>query len=412
MGQCFDDRLTTSALAIVFVAGGAGLLSSCGRSSATANGSEAPAVAVTQVRRVDLSRAVVITAELRPYQEIDVHAKVAGYVRQMAVDVGDRVTTGQPLATLEIPELEDDVHQADAAVSASTSEVDKARAEVDRAQSAYDAAHLAATRLANVSKAQPGLVAQQEIDEALGRDRVDAAQVVTAKAAVAAAEQQVQVAKAQQARTHALFDYSRITAPFAGVVTKRYADTGSMIQAGTSSQTQAMPLVRLAEDDRLRLVIPVPESAVPNIHTGGAVEVQVPVLNRTFTGTVARFASQVDPATRTMHTEVDVENPARQLVPGMYAEVSVTLATRPAALAVPIQALDRAEDRVSVMRVGPDRTVEVRPVQIGLETAAYAEVLAGLAEGDLVIVGGRSQLHAGIKVDPRSTTALPAAGGR
>ena len=151
------------------------------------------------------------------------------------------------------------------------------------------------------------------------------AQVAAAKSALAAAEEQVNVNSADTQKVKTLMEYTRVTAPFAGVITKRYADTGSMIQAGTASQTQAMPVVRLSENSLLRLILPVPESAVPTVHIGQQVEVRVPTLNRSFPGRVARFADKLSPATRTMDTEVDVPNPSLVLMPGMYAEVDLTL---------------------------------------------------------------------------------------
>src|SRR5262249_5935948 len=159
-----------------------------------------------------------------------------------------------------------------------------------------------------VLKARPNLVAQQDIDEATGRDRVAEAQVATAKAALAAAAEQLAIAKASLNKTRTLLAYAQITAPFAGVITHRYADTGAMIQAGTSSQTQAMPLVKLSQNSVLRLTIPVPESAVPQVHLGESVDVTVPALRKTFVGQVSRFADKLDEQTRTMHTEVDVKN--------------------------------------------------------------------------------------------------------
>ena len=168
-------------------------------------------------------------------------------------------------------------------------------------------------------------------------------------------------------------DYTRVTAPFAGVITKRYADTGSMIQAGTASQTQAMPLVQLSENSLLRLILPVPESAVPTVHIGQQVEVRVPTLNRSFPGQVARFADKLSLATRTMDTEVDVPNPTLVLIPGMYAEVNLTLDRRNAVLAVPVTAVDMDRRRrmppARVMVVTPDNRVEIRKVELGLETA-------------------------------------------
>jgi RND family efflux transporter MFP subunit len=385
------------------LAAGTALGASCSGRPASPAAASPPVVAVARIHRTNLTRTLVLTAEFRPYEEIDVHAKVAGYVKSIAVDVGDRVTAGQLLATLEIPELRDEVDQADASVRQADSEIVRAKADLDRAQSARDVTHKAATRLSAVSAAQPGLVAQQEIDDAVGKDRVADAQVNTASATVATAEQLRQVAQANAAKLHAMFDYARITAPFDGVVTKRYADTGSMIQAGTSSQTQAMPIVRLSNNARLRLVIPVPESAVPDIHLGGAVAVHVPALNKTLTGTVARFADQVDAATRTMHTEVDVPNPSLELVPGSYAEASIVTGERQGVLAAPLQALTRG-DHVTVLVVGAKNAIEERQVVLGLETADEVEILSGLAEGDLVVVGNRGQLHTGLVIQPKLTT--------
>jgi RND family efflux transporter MFP subunit len=386
------------------------LAASCADRQAGSAGAAAPIVAVAKVRRADLTRSVPVTAEFRPYEEIDVHAKVAGYVKSIIVDVGDRVTTGQLLATLEIPELQDEVDQADAAVRQSQSEIVRAKSDLDRAQSAHDVTQKAATRLSAVFAAQPGLVAQQEVDDVVGRDRVADAQVHTAIAAVATAEQQLQVSQANAAKLHALFEYSRITAPFDGVITKRYADTGSMIQAGTSSQTQAMPVVRLSRNGKLRLVIPVPESAVPSIHLGSVVAVRVPVLNRTFPGTVARFSDQVDLATRTMHTEVDVPNPSLELVPGMYAETTIIIGQRLGAIVAPVQAISRG-DHTTVLVVGANHALEERQVELGLETPEDVEIVSGLAAGDLVVVGNRSQLLPGLVIQPK-LIAPASEGGR
>src|SRR6185312_817615 len=236
-----------------------------------------------------------------------------------------------------------------AAVSRAGEEVKRAQADLQRAQSAHEVAHLSSTRLAGVIKVRPNLVAQQDVDDATGKDRVAEAQVSTAQAALAAAKEQLEVAKAGQSHTQTLFDYARITAPFAGVITHRYADTGAMIQAGTSSQTQSMPIVRLSENDRLRLVIPVPESAVSRIHLGGDVDVDVQSLHRMVKGTIARFSDRLDTDTRTMHVEVDVRNPKLELVPGMYADATILLDAAKDALVAPVQAIDRDEKGARAM---------------------------------------------------------------
>jgi RND family efflux transporter MFP subunit len=360
---------------------------------------EAPAVAVAKVQTGSLSRDVVLTAEFKPYQEVDVMAKVAGYIKDIQVDVGDRVRAGQLLATLEIPEMGADLQHASASVDQAQAETARARDELQRAQSAHQMTHLSFQRLSGVAAQRPGLIAQQEIDDAQSKDLVSEAQVASAKSALDVAGQQVHVHAADVQRVKMLMDYTRVTAPFAGVVTKRYADNGAMIQAGTASQTQAMPVVRISDNSRLRLVLPAPESVVPSVRNGESVEVHVPTLNRSFPGRVARFTGKVAPATRTMDTEVDVENPSMVLMPGMYAEVNLTLAHSGNVLTIPVTALDQGQGQVMV--VTPNNRVEVRKIQVGLESADKVEVRSGLNEGDLVVIAGRANLHAGDEVRPK-----------
>jgi RND family efflux transporter MFP subunit len=364
---------------------------------------EPPAVAVAPAASADISHGIVLTAEFRPFQEIDVMAKVAGYVKKIHVDVGDRVQEGQLLALIEIPEMADDQARAESLLSRSQAELARARDELKRAESSHNIAHLSYVRLSEVAKEKAGLIAQQEIDDAQSKDLVAEAQVSAAKSTVAAAEQQVHVSLAEVQKTKTLLDYTRVIAPFSGVVTKRYADLGSMIQAGTSSSTQAMPLVRLSQNDQLRLTLAVPESAVPRVHIGQEVEVRVPTLGRSFAGRVARFAGKVAAATRTMDTEVDVPNPNLVLIPGMYAQASLTLDERKHALAVPIAAVDFAGDEMSgqVLVVNTQNRVEARKLQLGLQTETKVEVRSGLREGEMVVTGNRSGLRPGQQVRPK-----------
>ena len=407
-----------SALALVITAL---FMTSCDQDGKeAAKTAQPPVVAVARTGVEDLSRDVVMTAEFRPYQEIDVMAKVAGYVKVIHVDIGDKVKRGQLLALLEVPEMANDMAQATAALKRSESEAVRTRDELRRAQSLNDIAHLSYTRLAEVAAKRPGLVAQQEIDDAKSKDLSTQAQVAAARSSIESANQQIQVSRAALARVRTMLAYTRVTAPFDGVVTKRYADVGAMIQAGTASQTQAMPLVRLSQNDLLRTIVPVPESAVPTIHIGQQVGVRVPTLNRSFSGKVTRFADKVATSTRTMDTEIDVPNANLILVPGMYAEVRLNLDRRKGALAVPVSAVDmagssspqpsRESGAVSttarsgnVMVVTPGNRIEIRKVSLGLETADKIEVLAGLKDGDLVVIGGRSSLQAGQEVRPKVT---------
>jgi RND family efflux transporter MFP subunit len=381
----------------------------CSKSPAAAAASGEPrtTVAVVRAERRDLAETLTIAADFRPFQQIDVHAKVAGFLKTIYVDVGDRVHAGQLLAVLEVPELQEETHQDEATVERSVHEVSRARADLERTESAHEVAHLGSARLAGVLKTRPNLIAQQDIDDAAAKDRIAEASVATAKAAVSSAEQQLAVSKAMAGRTRALVDYTRIMAPFSGVITHRYADTGAMIQAGTSSSTQAMPLVKLSQTDRLRLTIPIPESAVAHIRVGAPVEVRVDAVQRTFSGTVARFANTVNADTRTMETEVDVANPDQTLVPGMYAHATLAVADAKGALTIPVQALDRGEEKSTVLIVDSGRLAR-REVRTGLEAPDHIAIVAGLNDGDLVVVGNRSQLRVGTPVTPRIETAVAA----
>jgi RND family efflux transporter MFP subunit len=358
-------------------------------------------VGVTKVAKKSLGRHLTLSSELVPFQEIDVYAKESGYVQKLMVDYGTHVKVGQVVAILEIPELEAQLEEDQAEIKKATNQAARAQHELTRYQAQYKSLHLQYTRLNGVFESQPGIVAQQEVDDAQGKDLAASSQVDAGQAALEAAQSQLSVAKAKLAHDQTLFDYARITAPFTGVVTERYANLGTLVQAGTSSSTQAIPIVRLSQDDLFRLVIPVPESYVRFIKVGDPVDVRVPSLNRTFPGKVARFAVDVREDTRTMHTEVDVRNPERVLVPGLYAEADLTLEHREDIPSVPLQAVNHEGDKTTVFVVNSNHELEDRLVTLGLQTATDAEVVAGLREGELVVVSDRSGLKAQEKVVPQ-----------
>jgi RND family efflux transporter MFP subunit len=355
-------------------------------------------VGVTRVVKMSLGRTLTLSSELVPFQEIDVYAKESGYVKKLTVDYGSHVKAGEVMAVLEIPELEAQIDEDQADIKNATNQIARAQHELSRYQAQYEALHLEYTRLNGVFQSQPGIVAQQEVDDAQGKDLAAASQVDAGQAALEAAQSQLAAAKAKLVRDQSLFDYSRITAPFSGIVTERYANLGTLMQAGTGSSTQAMPLVRLSEDDLFRLVIPVPEAYVRFIKIGDPVNVRVPSLSRTFVGKVARFSVDVRADTRTMHTEVDVRNPERVLLPGLYAEAKLEFDQRENIPAVPVQAISHREGKTSVFVVDPEGRLEIRPVEIGVQTASDAEIASGLSEGEQVVVSDRSGLKAGEKV--------------
>jgi RND family efflux transporter MFP subunit len=382
-------------------------LSSCnGGSNVKASAEQAVTVGVTSVVKKTVSRQITLSSELVPFQEIDVYAKESGYVQKLDVDYGTHVKAGQTMATLEIPELQAQMQQDQAEIKNAIDQVSRADHELKRYDAQYNALHLQYTRLNGVFETQPGIVAQQEVDDAQGKDLAAASQVDAGKAALEAAQSQLAAAKAKLAHDETLFDYSRITAPFAGVVTERYANLGTLVQAGTSSSTQAMPIVRLSQDDLFRLVIPIPESYVRYIRVGDPVNVHVPSLNRTFPGKVARFSVDVRADTRTMHTEVDVPNPERVMMPGLYAEAEVGLDQKDNVPTVPLQAVSHQGNKTSVFVVNRDGELEERTVELGLQTTTDAEVLSGLSEGEQVVVSDRSGLKPSQKVHPQAMSVM------
>ncbi len=337
-----------------------------------------PTVAAAEVKRAELYNEVPIPAEFRPYMQVDLHAKVSGYVEQINVDIGDQVKAGQLLAKLEVPELDADLSRSQAAEK--------------RAAADYKDAHLVYSRLLAVDKSHPNLVAQQELDAAEARDS-------TTEATIAAS-------KAEREKYQTMIKYTQITAPFDGVVTRRFADPGSLIQAGTASDTQSMPLVRLSDNYHLRLDFPVSVAYVKDIRLGDHVDVLVESLGgKKFDGVISRSTQKIDEETRTMTTEIEVDNQDLELVPGMYAQVLLRAQRRPAALAIPIEAVPQGKDPI-VYVINKDQQIEARPVKLGLETPSYYEVLSGLTEGDLVMIGAHSTVKPGQKVKAKLVGSL------
>lgn len=350
-------------------------LHSRAQSPAGADFAATPIVAVARVTRENLSREVTMPAEFRPYVQVELHAKVSGYVDQMNVDFGDKVKAGELLATIEVPELQDELTNAIAAE--------------EKAEADYTNADLIYTRLMAVNKAHPNLVAEQDLDTAAANDQMAVAEIAEAKAEVG--------------KYKTLIAYTQITAPFDGVVTRRYADPGALIQAGTSSDTQSLPLVRVSDNYLLRLDFPVDVNYVQDIHVGDPVEVEVESLgNKTFSGTVTRFTYDVEDDTRKMITEIEVPNPKLEIDPGMYAMVALRVENRPNALTIPTEAVIAGETPM-VYVVNQNNEIEERAVQLGLETPDKYEVLSGLQEGDLVVIGNHSEIQTGQKVEPKLT---------
>jgi len=370
------------------------LSSACGRQGIalpTQTAEPAARVPVVAAARATLSPQnppLALAAEFRPDLEVDLHAKLAGYLARINVDVGATVREGDTIAVLDAPELEREREQLEAAERRLETEVRRARSEISRIEADLRLRRLALERLESVARARPQLIAQQEVDVARSRVEEIQAQAAAAQANLAGAEQQIVISKAALHRVDTLFGFTRITAPFSGVITKRYADPGAMIQQGTASSTQARAIVRLARLDRLRLTVAVPERALAGVHLGREVDLEVPALGLQRKVRIARFPPALDPATRTMPVEMDVPNPGLQIKPGMSATVRFP-ASGPLALTAPKAAiLDRSGP--TVLRVGRDGKLEELRVSLGQARDGVVEILSGIEPGDILLTAYRA----------------------
>ena len=356
--------------------------------------------------RAPLSKQLDVAGELIPYQEVELHAKVSGYIQHIYVDIGDHVRKGQVLAVLDIPELQAQVEGAKAGVLRSQQDVLRARSAVARAQADFEALHSAYLRLKQASAARPGLIAQQELDNAQAKDSAAAAQVDAAKADLSASQQALSVAKDESLHYESLADYAHITAPYSGVVTWRYADTGALVQAGTSSAA-AQPVVKLAQTDVLRLRLPVPEALADYVHVGDPAKILIEATGQHLTGKVIRTTGALDLATRSLQVEIDLNNADNKLLPDMYAEVTLNIRRGGTGLTLPVQAVNQIASPPFALVVNAQGRIEKRVLRLGVQTPSRVEVLSGLSDGDRVVAANLSSYTPGEAVRAQQVS-LPA----
>ncbi len=359
-----------------------------------------PAAQVAVVQTGNIDQVLTLAGQFQPYQVVDVHPKVSGFIRHIYVDIGDRVHQGQTLAVLEVPELKAQLEGTVSEVARSGDEIDRSQHEVKRAESTHSALHADYQRLLDTSQAQPGLVAQQELDDAQAKDLSSGADVDAAKAALGAAQKGMEVSKADNERVSAIEDYTNVVAPLDGVIIWRYADTGALIQSGVGSNNQDLPIVKLAQSGVMRLRLPVPEAYVRYVHLGNTVKVRVDALGRSFTGTVVRFTRELNFETRTMETEVDVANNDLSIDSGMYANVLMGLNHADSAITAPVGAIVLRGNQPLVYVLDSGNHVHIRTVQVGMEGNQLAEIGGGLNPGDRVILAAQAKYAEGEAVTP------------
>jgi RND family efflux transporter MFP subunit len=372
-------------------------------SRSDARAAAVPTAKVATAQRGSISHVLTLAGQFQPYQVVDVHPKVSGYMSRINVDIGDVVHQGQTLAVLEVPELKAELQQTVFQLQQTKEEITRAQHEINRAEAEHAALHAASERLKQAAAGRPGLIAQQELDDAEAKDLASEAQVDAAKSAMAAAQEHTGAAQSDNQRVKALHNYTNVTAPLDGVVIWRYADTGALIQGGTNSNEQALPIVRLSQSSLLRLRIPVPEDDVKYVHIGDQLQVRVDAIGRSFTGKIVRFTREVNFETRTMETEVDVENKDLSIDPGMYANTLLQLAHETNIVTIPVEALVLDGPKETVYVLDDSNRIHIRDVLVGLQGSKLAQITSGLNPGDRVVIGGQDKYQENEEVNPLLT---------
>jgi RND family efflux transporter MFP subunit len=307
----------------------------------------------------EIARSITLpTFRILALQEATLYAKVPGYLKTLIVDKGDAVKEGQLLAEIEVPELLADQAQY--------------RAESEVARTNYE-------RMAEARQKAPDLVVPQTVDDLRG---------------------QWEVAQAKLQRTQTLLQYARLVAPFSGIVTARFVDPGAFIPAATAGTTpESAAVITLMDYSRVRVQAFVPEPEVPFIKNGVPAKVSVEELpGRVFPGSVTRYAHALDPATKTMLTEIEMPNPTGELRPGTYASVELEVERKQNALLVPVQALLTEKAGTSVFTV-VDGRAKKSPVQLGFNDGANVEIASGIRDDQKVILIGKQTLNDGQPVN-------------
>lgn len=312
----------------------------------------------TRPQRGEIIRYVTLPGSIKANQQATLYAKIAGYLKSLGVDKGDAVKAGQAIAEIEVPEL--------------LADIAKAKAEVEVAEVEYK-------RVSEAQKKAPDLVMPQTVDDALGK---------------------LKVAKASLEHDQTLLGFSKITAPFDGIVTARYVDPGAFIPAATGgSAAQTAAVVTVMDFNTVRVQVAVPELEASLVRARQPVKLTVEGLpGKTFEGTVSRLAYALDDATKTMLVEADLPNPIRELRPGMYAMVKLGVEKHTDALLIPVEAL--VMEKINAFAfIAADGKAKKAPIKIGFNDGAKVEVLDGLAADAAVILVGKTTLTDGQAVN-------------
>ncbi len=350
-----------------------------------------PRVMVAAVAPTKGGNQLVLPGNIEPLTEAPLLARSTGYIKNRFVDIGDRVKAGQLLAEIEAPELDQQVEQAQAALKQAQAALDQSTANYDQGKANLDLARITAQRYGNL--ASRGVVSRQDNDQYQAAYQSQQAQLASLEKAIAAAKSAVASAEANLGRLQEMQAYKQVKAPFEGVITVRNIDVGALINAGNTL------LFRIAQINTLRTYVNVPQADADSVKVGQTAKLTVSNLpGRTFAGRVARTASSLDPATRTLLTEIQVPNSAGDLLPGMYADVDLNIPVLDPPMSIPADALVVRSDGTQVALVRPDQTVHYQKIEVSRDFGDHLELAGGLRAGDHVILHPNDSIREGVKV--------------
>ncbi len=355
-------------------------------------------VEVVKPVREDVERKIVLPASVEAFERTTLYSKVSGYLSQIEVDIGDKASQGQLVAKIEVPEIAAELQAAEAKLAVTQADRGRAEAELDSAQSDHELKEITYSRLRSVREAEPDVMPQQTVDEVRAEFRATSAAVKVAESELIQIESRIKQVEAEMARLQTLLGFAEIRAPFGGVVTERFVDPGALLQAATSSQT-VQKIVTVASMDKVRLSVDVPESEVPHVQVGDPASVRVDALpGENFEGQVTRFAGVLDPATRTMRTEIDLANPGWRLRPGMYGRATLSLEKRSDVLTIPADALHVEGSSAFVYQVVNGRAKRAE-VETEMGDGVKVEVTAGLTGNESIVVSARGPLADDVQIN-------------
>ena len=362
------------------------------------NTASAAEVEVTTPSRRDVSRQVELPASIQAFQESTLYSRVSGYLSSIDVDIGDRVSDRQPLAKIDVPDLVDEYRELEARLAVNQAKLRGAEAELESARAESSLQEVTFRRIESVREQEPDVMPQQTVDEARAKHESARAAVKVAESRIDQIDKDQKHLEASMNRLRTLIDFADVRAPFGGVVTERFVDPGTLLQTGTSSRI-VQRIVTVADFDRVRVFLDVPESEVPFVQVGDAVTLTVDAMpGKEFEGEVTRFARVLDPATRTMKTEIVMPNPDWMLRPGMYGRATLSLDERSGAVSIPAEAL-RVDGAGTFVYSVVDGRVKRVNVEAAIADGAVVEITSGLSGNELIVVAAKGPITDGSPVN-------------